>query len=245
MALWDTVEDIFSGGGHSDINNAYGHAQDYLQPYMQGGANNYNTLNADTANMGNNLNKYNNAGDWQYSHINESPTDYYNRIMGGYSESPDAKYAQNEAFNASTRGGSASGMLGSGAQLKALQQNANDISQRDRQQYYGNVMGANQAQMGALTNLQGQQAQYRQMMQYLTSLGYGAASGMGQNAINQGMAQSQIGRQTVGDIASLIAYGAGGGQGGGGGLFSSGGGGGGTGGSMPLYAQKAIMAAGM
>lgn len=235
MALWDTVEDIFTGGGHSDINKGYNEAQQYLNPYITGGTNAYNTLNTDTNNMGNNLNQYSHAGDWMYSHINESPTDYYNRIMGGYTESPEAKYAQQKAFDASTRGASASGLLGSGAQLKALQENANAISQGDRQQYYGNVMNANQAQMGALTNLQQQQAQYRQMQQYLASLGYGAATGMGQNAINRGTAQSQIGRQTVGDIASLIAYGSGNGLAGGGG----------AGGSMPLYAQNAIYNAGM
>lgn len=239
MSLWDRVENLFSGGGLDDINQGYDHANNYMHPYVQGGVNNYNQLQDDTKTTGDNLSRYDHAGDYMYSHINESPTDYYNRIMGTYNESPDAKYAQNEAFNASTRGGSASGMLGSGAQLKALQQNANDISQRDRQQYYNNVMTSNSAQMSALNNLNLNQQQYKQMLQYLTSLGYGASTGAGQNAINQGTAQSQIGRQTVGDIASVVGYG------GGSGLFAPPQQMNGGGGSIPLYAQKAIMAAGM
>jgi hypothetical protein len=248
MGLWDTAVDVFSGGGRSDINDAYDKANGYMNPYRQGGMNNYNQMQDYLKNWGGDLGKYGNPGDWMYKQINQSPMDYYNSIMGSYSESPEAKYMQNQAFNASTRGGSASGMLGSGAQLKELQQNANDISQRDRQQYYSNVMGANQAQMGYLNNFQNQQEQYRNMMQYLTSLGYGAASGMGQNEIGRGTAQANLGRQTVGDIASMFGFGGGGGGGGGGGLFSQGGGGGGGGyggGSIPPYIFKDAMAAGM
>ena len=211
MSLWDTVENIFTGGGKKATDKGYDTANANLYPYAHGGINNYNEIEDYAKNWGNNLNHYGNPGDWMYNQINKSPMDYYNSIMGGYSESPEAKYEQEQAYNASTRGASASGMLGSGAQLKGLQQNANDISQRDRQQYYNNVMGANQAQMGYLNNLQDQQAQYRNMMQYLTSLGYGANSGMGQNSINQGIARGETGRQTVGDIMSLFGFGSGGG----------------------------------
>ncbi len=167
--------------------------------------------------------------------------------MGGYSQSPQAKYEQEQAMRASTAGGAASGMIGSGAFQKALMQNAGDISARDQQRYFGNVMGANSAQMGYLGDLHNQQGQYNQMQQYLTNLGYGAAGQMGENDRWNGMQQKDLGRQTVGDLYSI--YGkltnGGGGGGVGGGLSGSGAVGGSQGFSqgIPPYMMNAIFAA--
>lgn len=248
MGIWDTAKNIFSGGGSGDIDRAYRDANGRMQPYQQGGAQDYQNYRNYVNQQGQNLSPYQHAGDWQYNHINESPVDYYNEIMGGYSQSPQAKYESDQAMRAATAGGSASGMTGSGAFMKSLQQNAGDISARDQQRYYGNVMGANQAQMGYLGDLRGQQSQYNQMQQYLTGLGYGAAGNMAQNDMSHGQQSAEIGRQTVGDIASLFGFGgSGGGQGNGGGLFNSGQGGGGQGGGSNGgmdYAKLAMMFAG-
>lgn len=224
MSLWDTAVDFFSGGGRSDINEGYDKANSYLNPYRTMGFNNTKAFENNANQLNQFLSPYAGAGSWMYNQINQSPNDFYNKLMSGYSESPEAKYAQEQAMRAATQGASASGMLGSGAFQKGIMQNANDISQRDRQQYFNNIMGANQAQMGYLGNLQGQQDIYRQMLQYLSNLGYGAAGTMGQNEIGRGTAQAGLGRQTVGDIMSLLGFG------GGGGLFGSGGGQGGQGG---------------
>lgn len=207
MALWDNVSNVLSGGGRNDINNAYRDANNNFTPYTTGGATDYNTLRSRTANQGNNLDRFSNAGDWMYSHINESPNDYYQGIMGGYSESPEAKYAQEKAYNASTRGASASGMLGSGAQLRELQENANRISQGDKQQYFNNAMTSGNQQFNALGNLQGQQDQLQQMLQYLTKLGYGANTQVSQNQINQGNANAQIDQSAIDSIMGLIGAG--------------------------------------
>lgn len=207
MAIWDEISNIFSGGGRGDINSGYNDANNYLNPYRQGGMQDYNNLRSMNANWGNQLGQYGNAGDWMYKQINQSPTDYYNSIMSGYSESPEAKYEQQQALRASDAGASASGMTGSGAFMKGIQQNAADISNRDRDRYYGNVMNANNAQMGYLQNLQNQQAQQRQMQQYLTQLGYGAGSEMGQNNINRGGALSKIDQSAFDQIAGLIGAG--------------------------------------
>lgn len=238
MSLWDGAENFFSGGGKSDVDNGYNEANSYFQPYQKGGLANFNQMQDYAGKWGNDLHQFDHAGDWQYNHINESPNEYYDSIMGGYSESPEAKYAQQKAFDASSRGASASGMVGSGAFMKGLQENANQISQGDRQQYYNNVIGSNNAQMGALQNLQGQQGNYRQMMQYLTSLGYGAGTNMANNSVNQGTADAQFGRQTIGDLMSMAGFG------GGGGLFGNGNNGQGYGrnSGIPPYAMKAIMA---
>jgi len=253
MGIWDTAKDIFSGGGSSDIDQAYKDAQERMYPYQKGGAEDYQNYRNYVGQQGQNLSPFQHAGDWQYNQINQSPVDYYNQIMGGYNQSPQAKYEQEQSMRAATAGGSASGMTGSGAFQKALQQNAGDISARDQQRFYGNVMGANAAQMGYLGDLRNQQSQYNQMQQYLTNLGYGAAGQMGQNDMSHGQQQAQIGRQTIGDIASLFGFsGGGGGQGGGGGLFNSGQGGqgggqggqgGGSNGGMD-YAKLAMMFAG-
>lgn len=195
--------DIFSGGGQGDMNRGYKQAEQYLNPYVQGGAQDYQNYRGYVGQQGQNLAPFQGAGNWQYGQINQSPTDYYNQIMQGYSESPQAKYEQEQSMRAAGAGGSASGMLGSGAFQKALQQNAADISSRDQQRYFGNVMGANQMQMGYLGDLRGRQDQYNAMQQYLANLGYGAATGAGQNAINRGLANAQMDRQNVQDWMSM------------------------------------------
>lgn len=215
MGLWNSVEDIFSGGGRSDIDDAYNTANQYMAPYTKAGAEDYNAFRTNVNQTGDRLAPFQNAGDWQYNHINQSPVDFYNSIMSGYTESPDAKYLQEQALKASNAGASASGMVGSGSFMKALQENAASIAQRDRQQFFNNVLDTNRTQMGYLENEQNQQSEYNRMQQYLTQLGYGAATGSGTNAINQGVAQSGIGRETVGDIASMVGFG------GGKGLFGS------------------------
>lgn len=200
---------MWGGGAGDDIQQGYDQANQNLQPYQQGGQQAYNKYNNYVDQFGQNLSKYGNAGDYQYSQINQSPTDYYNNIMNSYTESPEAQYALKNAEKAATYAGSASGMTGSGAFYKGIQNNANDIMMNDRNNYYNNVMGANTAQMGALQNLQGQQSQYNQMQQYLTSLGYGANTAMGQNSINNGLAQGQQDMNNVNNWMDVAGMGAG------------------------------------
>lgn len=211
MGIWDSAVDFFSGGGRSDINDAYEKAQSYLRPYKNGGAQDYQDYRNYSNQFSQNLQPWQNAGGWQYNQINQSPQAYYDSIMKGYSESPQAKQEQEQAMRAATAGGSASGMIGSGAFQKALQGNAADITARDQQRYFGNVAGANQMQMGYLGDLRGQQDKGEAMRRYLTSLGYNASTGMGNNAINQGMANASLDRQTIEDILSMIGFGGGGG----------------------------------
>lgn len=234
MGMFDSIGNLFSGGGNTTDNKALQNSNNYYSPYYNGGQTAYNQMQTNTQNMGNNLNPYSHAADYMYGQINQSPTSYYNNIMSGYSESPDAKYEQEQAMRAANAGGAASGMLGSGAYYKDLQQNANDISQRDRQQYYSNVMGANQSQLASLQNLQSQQNLYDQNLQYLTQLGYGAGSSMAGNTMNMSMQNAKNNNQGMGDLESLGMMGAeyylnrNGGSGGfGGGMGASGGGSGG------------------
>lgn len=235
MSLWDTASDWLSGGARSDVNNAYDDSQRYLKPYRKGGEEDYETFRRGVSDRSNYLDRFNNTGESIFNHINQSPNAYYDEIMGGYSESPEAKYLTDKANKASAFGASASGLLGSGAFQKGLQENASHIAENDRQRYFNNVNGLGDKQFQYLQNIQQQQERNRAMQQYLASIGYGAASGAGANEINRGNALSKIDQQSMEDVGGLLGSGL---------SYYTGGAGGGMGGSggggVPMYAQKAI-----
>lgn len=215
MGMFDTLKgiatfspDAFSGGAQQSMDQGYNRAEQYLNPYLQGGQQDYNSLRDYAGNQGKMLGGYGNPMDQRWKDAGMSPNAYYDKIMGGYNESPDAKYAQEQAMRAANQGASASGMLGSGAYYKGLQENANNISQRDRQQYYGNVMGADQAQQGYAQNFQGQQLQQQQLMQLLASMGYNSANTMAGNSIQQGHDRAAQDRQNSNDWMGAISMGA-------------------------------------
>lgn len=207
MGLWDSVSNVLSGGAKGDASKGYDEANRYLDPYRKGGLEDYNKYRNYADQFGKNLAPFAGAGNWQYGQINKSPMDYYNQIMQGYNQSPQAKYEQEQAMRAANAGGAASGMLGSGAYQKAIQQNASDISARDQQRYFGNVMGSNQMQMGYLNNLNNRQDQFNAMQQYLTGLGYNGATGMGQNAINKGLSNAKYDQSAFDSIMGLVGAG--------------------------------------
>lgn len=207
MALWDSVSNFLSGGARDDAAAGYDEANRYLGPYRTGGAEDYQNFRGAVNTQGANLAPFAGAGNWQYGQINQSPTDYYNQIMQGYSESPQAKYEQEQAMRAANAGGAASGMIGSGAYQKAIQQNAADVSARDQQRFFQNIGNANQMQMGYLSNLNNRQDQQNAMMQYLTGLGYTGASGMGTNAVNRGLSNAKYDQSAFDSIAGLIGAG--------------------------------------
>lgn len=231
MGLWDSVSNFLSGGARDDADEGYDQANQFFAPYRSGGNADYNRYRGYAEQFGNNLAPSQTAGNWQHEQINQSPSDYYNQIMHGYAESPQAKYEQEQAMRAATAGGSASGMLGSGAFNKSLQNNAADISARDQQRYFGNVMGANNMQMGYLDDLRNQQNTYNSMQQYLTNLGYGATGVSGENSINKGLSRAKYDQSAFDSIMGMIGMG---GQ-----SYANRAA---MGGGIPAYAQSAIMA---
>lgn len=218
MAIWDDVSNFLSGGGRDDINSGYSNANAMMQPYLQqgqiGNQQLQNLMNR-TQGQQTQLDQYGNPADWSYRQINQSPTQFYNNIMSSYTQSPDAQYAQQQAMRAANAGAAASGMLGSGAYFKGLQNNANDIAQRDRQQFFNNAVTSNAMQQGYLGNYQNQQNllsnRMQQMAQYLSSLGYGAAGAMAGNDINQGRADASMDQSAFNDLMGLAGAGAQGG----------------------------------
>lgn len=81
----------------------------------------------------------------------KDPSGFINNLMGKYSESPWAKYQQEQALRASGNMGSASGMGGSTPMAQFNQQNARDISSQDMDKWLQNVLGIN-TQYGAGQN---------------------------------------------------------------------------------------------
>lgn len=108
----------------------------------------------------------------------KDPSAFINNLMGGYNESPFAKYQQQQATRAALNQGSASGLTGSTPLMQFAAQNARDISSQDMNQFLQNVLGVN--------------SQYGAGLQGLISGGQGSA-----NAI------SDLLRSFGGDIAGM------------------------------------------
>jgi hypothetical protein len=200
--------DFLDGGAGNDISNGYNKASSQMAPYYNAGISGLNQYQDYLNKQGQMLDQYGNPADWQWSHANMSPTDFTNMIMSGYSMSPQAQYQMTQQQNAIDHASSASGMTGSGAYGKALQENANQIVAGDQQQYYNNAMQSMGAQSNAINNFQGQQAAYAQGLNNLANYGYGAAGMMGNWAVGRGNAMGANDRQNMADaeqMASMIA----------------------------------------
>jgi hypothetical protein len=119
-----------------------------------------------------------------------NPQDFINKLMGGYQESPYAKYLQQQAGAAGTNAASASGLIGSTPWAQQMQQNAAGISSGDMQDWLSRVLGIN--------------SEYGRGQQNLMGQGFNAAQGLGnifgQNARDQ--AQMAYGKERAGDERS-------------------------------------------
>lgn len=119
----------------------------------------------------------------------QNPTQFINDAMKGYSQSPYAKYLQQQSMNAGQNAASASGMMGSTPMMQQMQQNAANISSGDMNQWLQHVLGINtqygqgqnnlmqggQNSANALTNL------YNQSGQRMGDAEYGKEAGNNQD----------------------------------------------------------------
>lgn len=134
-----------------------------------------------------------NALDPYQARLNQmaDPQAYFNSIMGGYNESPYAKYQQQQGMNASTNAASASGLTGSTPFQLQAQQNAQNISSKDMDKYFQDIMGINTDYMSGLNNLIGggehsadtMTQMLSQLMRLMGGGAFGKASG-NQSGIN-------------------------------------------------------------
>lgn len=190
--------------GKMAVAQGYGNAMQGMAPFQQGGLDSFGQWKGATNNMGAYLNQFPGMGAGQWASTQQSPQQYYQNIMGGYQQSPQAAYAQQQATRAGNSAAAASGMMGSGAFVNGMQRNANQISQGDQQQYFNNVMGSNQAQMGSLQNYQNQNAQYLAQLQGQSNIGYGAAGKMGDWGMQYGQNMNAANGGLLGNVGSII-----------------------------------------
>lgn len=83
----------------------------------------------------------------------QDPSGFINKLMGGYQESPFAKFQQQQGVRAAQNMGSASGLTGSTPLMQFAQQNAQNISSQDMQDWLGKVLGINTQYGAGLGNL--------------------------------------------------------------------------------------------
>lgn len=127
------------------------------------------------------------------------PQGYYNSIMGGYQESPYARYEQQSAMNAANNAASASGLAGSTPMAMQMQQNAEDISSRDMDKYFQNLYGINTDYMSGLNNLIGGG---QNSANAISNMYTGGANNMG----NMAYASSTQKKQQLQQLLSLLAF---------------------------------------
>lgn len=150
----------FSGTANQYLNQIPGAMQPYYQPYMTAGQNALGQL------MG------------QYGSLTGNTGDIYNKLAGGYQQSPGYQSAMQEAMRSVGNQAAAGGMAGSPAAQVSAAEYGGKLAQQDFGDYMNRMMGLyntglqglsgiNQMGYGANTsfgNLQGdilgQQAQY-------------------------------------------------------------------------------------
>ena len=73
----------------------------------------------------------------------KDPSQFINNLMGKYSQSPWAKFQQDQSARRFGNAGSASGLTGSTPLASFEQQNMQDISSQDQEKWLKNVLGIN------------------------------------------------------------------------------------------------------
>lgn len=113
----------------------------------------------------------------------KDPSAFINNLMGGYSQSPQAKYLTQQANNAGVNAASAGGLIGSTPYLQQAQQNAGNIASQDMNSWLQNVLGIN--------------SEYGKGQQNLINTGSHAADSMTQfyNNLAQMMGDAAYGKE--------------------------------------------------
>ncbi len=125
----------FAHGAFGNSGKPYDEAGKTYQDWVNKGA----TVNSPYYNAGTGA-----IGDYQdWLTGQKDPAKFVNNLLGQYNESPQAHYLQQQAENAGTNMGSASGLTGSSALAQQMQQNAGNIASGDMNKWLQNVLGIN------------------------------------------------------------------------------------------------------
>lgn len=184
-------------------------AQQYLQPYIQGGLQSYNQL-PELYNRAENL--YNVPG-VDYGDVARlqqqmalNPQEHYEELMSRYEPSGAYKFREKRALDAARNSASAGGRVGTEEDQMRQAEMVNALMSQDMQQFLENLSGIQGAGMGGVErNMQGRE---RGLERRLTGeenrarMGYLASADLAetlQNALlNQaGLAYGQVGQQNA------------------------------------------------
>lgn len=165
--------------GQEQLNNYYGQAQNYLQPYNENGQEAYGNLSGAMNDLLN-------------------PSSLMDRWMNDYQQSEQSKIAQARAMEQGNRAASSTGVLGSTPHLQAMQAGSNEIGAQDEQRYIERMIqqylqGANLAQ-----GIYGQGANAGQMMSQ-------NATNMGNNSAEMAYGQKNAPGQLFGNLLGTAA----------------------------------------
>lgn len=84
------------------------------------------------------------------------PTAFFKSMMSGYQESPLSQFQRQQGMQDINSAAASRGLLGSTAQGRNLLDFSQNLSAKDMEDYFKNLMGINTEYMGGLGNLMGQ-----------------------------------------------------------------------------------------
>lgn len=132
-------------GAEKELNDFYNRGKDTQQPFLDYGKGAMPKVNEWLGGM-------------------KDPSGFINKLMGQYSESPWAKYQQDQSARRFGNAGSASGLTGSTPLGQFEQQSMHDITSEDQQKWLQNVLGIN--------------SEYGKGIQNQVNVGQGAANSL-------------------------------------------------------------------
>lgn len=113
----------------------------------------------------------------------KDPSGFVNNLMGGYQESPWARFQKQQGERAGQNAASAGGLMGSTPMMQASQDYAGNISSQDQQNWLKNVLGVN--------------TEYGQSKNNLMNTGQNAANSLQQlqQLLAQNMGEAEYGER--------------------------------------------------
>ena len=202
MSIFDTLFGGGQGQGYKDMQGQIAQEQEMLRKMQQEGMQRYQPYyDAGTAA----LPQYQSAIDEM-----KDPQAYYNKMLSGYQESPQAKQQIDAATQAAQAAAAAGGMGGSSSSMHQAAQIAQQGIGQDQQQYLQNVMGIHGQYLGGLGGLEqqglGTAGQMNQLgSNYAQMLGH-TYDDMGRAQYGQDVAGAGAWNRLLGRGASALSH---------------------------------------
>ena len=183
----------FLGGLFGDSGSPYGEAMDQYQQWANKAQNVQNPfLNAGTGAIP----QYQ---DWLKKM--QDPSGFMNNLMGGYQQSPYAKYLTNQSMRAGQNAASASGLSGSTPFMEQMQQNAGNIASGDMNKWLESVLGINTEYGKGVGNMMGMG---QNAANALTNMYGDMGKSMGEAAYGQKAGENSDFMNMLGGVGSMI-----------------------------------------